>query len=564
MRNRSNAEELGDLLWFSRICFHKACIKIFTSNDYPCRLCSLLIFSIPTSYYNGDLETPFLYKGRLELSFNEKMIILMLNIDQSKVCTRRPLKFQGNAVFDRESLKGKGDWLCTDLGSFVNKGQSGRIMTVKGRTITIDRPPLEMGQYVVMTTYWKHAKYTDFCRMTTVVHNHDGSVVNYALAQYYFTGKPHKVSPKKNRSNKPFHPTTPSTFQFIKENAHRPLGPGTVFDRAFEEAGGVIDVEAISDVPRNLQQVKNARQRLRMKKQNDEFQDLLSCSAQNDDVKGLQWTPTPRVVFVNKGQMDEIVTNCCGPNATGVFSIDTTYNVGNFYVTATSYQNRMFIHNQTGRVANLPGPAMFHVKQDASQFLYFANTLLEAKYGFEQVRYVGGDRSQSQKAFLKPLKGAKFLPCKKHLEDDMKCKMSTLGIELVEQRSILKDVFGSVEDGEKGLVDSGNSVEFDERLQVLKAVWNPEFWDYFITYVADDMKEGMAPEIRRNIGLKDDFYYNNALECQNFRYKQKIEEAKKEKEPGVKTSECSWVEAIDTYKTMLQEARNNIQRAVIG
>ena len=92
------------------------------------------------------------------------------------------MKFQGNGafVFDHESLKGKGDWLCTDLGSFVNKGQSGRIMNVKGRTITNsvrlprqvqDRPPLEMGQYVVMTTYWKHAKYTDFCRMTTVVHS---------------------------------------------------------------------------------------------------------------------------------------------------------------------------------------------------------------------------------------------------------------------------------------------------------------------------------------------------------------------------------------------------------
>ena len=151
----------------------------------------------------------------------------MLNVDQSKVCSRQPLKFQGNGgfVFDRTSLKGKGDWLCTDLGSFVNKGQSGRMMTVKEGTITKsmklprrvqDRPPLEMGQNVVMTTYWKHAKYTDFCRMTTVVHNHDGSVVNYALAQYYCTGEPHKVSPKKNRCNKPFHPTTPSTFQFIK------------------------------------------------------------------------------------------------------------------------------------------------------------------------------------------------------------------------------------------------------------------------------------------------------------------------------------------------------------
>ena len=111
------------------------------------------------------------------------------------------------------------------------------------------------------------------------------------------------------------------------------------------------------------------------------------------------------------------------------------------------------------------------------------------------------------------------MPCKKHLEDDMKWKMSTLGIKLDEQRNRLKDIYGSVEDGEKGLVDSDNLVEFDKRLQVLKVVWNPEFWDYFVAYVADDMKEGMAPEIRRIIGLKDDFYYDNALECQNFRYK---------------------------------------------
>lgn len=118
--------------------------------------------------------------------------------------------------------------------------------------------------------------------------------------------------------------------------------------------------------------------------------------------------------------MDEICTNCCGPSATGVFAIDTTYNVGNFFVTARRYQNRKFIHKQAGRIANLPGPVMFHVKQDASQFYYFANILLEENYEFEQVRYIGGDRGQSQPAFnLRPLKGAQFLPCKKHPEGDM-------------------------------------------------------------------------------------------------------------------------------------------------
>ena len=107
--------------------------------------------------------------------------------------------------------------------------------------------------------------------MTSVVHNHDGLVVNYALAQYNFTVEPHKVSPKKNRwSKQAFHPTTLSTLQFIIENARLPLGPGTV----------------------------------------------------SYGVKGLQWTPTPRDVFVNKGHVEQIVTNCCSPNAVSASSYE--------------------------------------------------------------------------------------------------------------------------------------------------------------------------------------------------------------------------------------------------
>ena len=43
-----------------------------------------------------------------------------------QVCSRRPLTLQGNGGFVFHHtflLKGKGDWLCTDLRSFVNKGQ---------------------------------------------------------------------------------------------------------------------------------------------------------------------------------------------------------------------------------------------------------------------------------------------------------------------------------------------------------------------------------------------------------------------------------------------------------
>ena len=127
--------------------------------------------------------------------------------------------------------------------------------------------------------------------------------------------------------------------------------------------------------------------------------------------------------------MAEIVENCCQPDSTCVLSIDTTFNVGQFYVTSTTYQNAKFVNQRTGKLANLPGPALFHVRQDESQFLFFSNNLLEANYAFEKVRFVGGDRDKGQKGFLKPLKGVTYLPCKKRIEDNIKAKVQSLQLD---------------------------------------------------------------------------------------------------------------------------------------
>ena len=52
------------------------------------------------------------------------------------------------------------------------------------------------------------------------------------------------------------------------------------------------------------------------------------------------------------------------------------------------------------------------------------------------------------------------------------------------------------------------------------------FTSYFIQYIADDMQRGMASRIRREIRLKDDFFYNKVAECHNSGYKLKVEEDK--------------------------------------
>lgn len=139
--------------------------------------------------------------------------------------------------------------------------------------------------------------------------------------------------------------------------------------------------------------------------------------------------------------MDDIQRECCTPDHPSILSIDTTFNVGEFYVTSTTYTSKVVLNNKTGKPANLPGPAMFHTSKNRKDYLYFAHTLLENNYDLERIVFCGGDRDKAQASFLKPLKGCTFLPCKKHIEDDISRKIADLGLNAT-KAEILEDIFG--------------------------------------------------------------------------------------------------------------------------
>ena len=83
----------------------------------------LSFFSEEVLFYGP--ECPYMYKGKQDLSFEERFDVLVTNVDSRGICTKQPLRVQENAAFviQRSALKGKGDWLVTDLGSFSNLGQ---------------------------------------------------------------------------------------------------------------------------------------------------------------------------------------------------------------------------------------------------------------------------------------------------------------------------------------------------------------------------------------------------------------------------------------------------------
>ena len=174
-----------------------------------------------------------------------------------------------------------------------------------------------------------------------------------------------------------------------------------------------------------------------------------------------------------------------------------------------------------------------------------------------------------------PLKRCTFLPCKKHVADDIARKLVELEMK-DEKEEILTDIFGCEKTRQKGLIDSTSADEYLAKVLSVTEKWDalerskkphkmPEFSVYFRKHIEDDMQDGMLLHVRRSAGLGDEFFYNNGQECSNFKYKSKIREKKMQHSTGYRPSmKCTWEEAIVIYKDMVEEVNREKQRAVIG
>ena len=204
---------------------------------------------------------------------------------------------------------------------------------------------------------------------------------------------------------------------------------------------------------------------------NNEFKRLLALAKNTPSLRNLQWTPNPRVFFASDDQLPEVIQECCSAKSQSILAIDNTYNVGDFYVTSTSYKSGKFIQSRTGEPAILPGPAMFHIRRSEKDFKYFIYTLLEQQDQLERIAFVGADRDKAQRGFLMPLKRCTFLPCKKHVEDDVARKLIELGMTDAKE-DILADIFGDEKTQQKGLIDSTSGDEYFAKVLSVTEKWD--------------------------------------------------------------------------------------------
>lgn len=217
----------------------------------------------PAFFYLDDTNIPVYASEIKEMSSTN---IAQLLLDPP------PVKCQENKVFviDKNSpcFRNPEDWKGDGCGVFRNDG-SHVVAYYEEKAPEIrfisKTKPKDCNHTTVLLkrTYWTHANHPDFRKRAYEMLRYDGygfTPERFLLLQYSFNGKPHAITSQphgNSKSGKAFACTKPGVLESIKGKVKGPAPPSQVYDEVFEEAGGLLNVCSLSDVPRNRKRVEN-------------------------------------------------------------------------------------------------------------------------------------------------------------------------------------------------------------------------------------------------------------------------------------------------------------------
>ena len=161
--------------------------------------------------------------------------------------------------------------------------------------------------------------------------------------------------------------------------------------------------------------------------------------------KTCQVTPEPSCIVASDRQLNDLVRFCTTQFLpASVLCIDTTFNIGNFFVTPTTYKQKILVDTHYGKEPTLLGPTMIHMQTKAESYKFFGSSIVSLDDELSNILAIGSDRDVAlRKGFSSCFPIATQLCCKGHLEQDIRRKMRDLGISQFHEKLFLQDIFGS-------------------------------------------------------------------------------------------------------------------------
>ena len=294
----------------------------------------------------------------------------------------------------------------------------------------------------------------------------------------------------------------------------------------------------------------------------------LAQGTQDAFVQDVKAAPDPQCVLFFSWQIEDM-ERFLTHEEFGIFTADTTYNLGKFYVTPSTYQHLMLEDISTRKHPTMLGPVLVHQRMEFASFNYFGSTLVGFNKKLRNLRVFGTDGQASMvEAFSHCFPNALHLRCFLHFRKNIKEKMKEYGIPSHVSDEFVADIFGrhSGMKYEEGLVDSTSVGDFNNRLEACKDVWNsretpyaplggPQFYNYFVRYKANEVCHNMRKDLREEAGLGSppQPFTTNASESLNAMMKRKVD-----------YKESEWPTFNEEVKQLARQQREEVIRSLSG
>ena len=178
-------------------------------------------------------------------------------------------------------------------------------------------------------------------------------------------------------------------------------GPKRVIERVSSSMGGILSATDACQLPRNEQQVSQAKRRCKKKdiipgvqNADDELSIVLQKACMEDGSrKFIRALHEPAIIVARDRQLTDLIRFCTLQEQFGVMTVDPTFSLGEFDVTVITYRHLLL--EMYGNSPVFIGPVMVHYKKTFSSYSFFASTLVGLQPGLSELKCFGTDGGRS-------------------------------------------------------------------------------------------------------------------------------------------------------------------------
>lgn len=247
------------------------------------------------------------------------------------------------------------------------------------------------------------------------------------------------------------------------------------------ESKDLLSAVSSAEVPHDWRQLYNFKHNERVKRTNlqgkkDDIYAVMVQAAAEQEEGEEQFIPHriaswPEPMCILGYQYHDIARFCSDPSLHCFLTIDTTFNLGNFYVTPTSYRNFLLERNRTGKNPLFLGPILVHMTRLYAAYSHLLAKLKEKEPNIDDVKATIND---GEPGLMKALdtfpRNSIKLRCLGHFRQNIKDELKKLGIRGIQEKYFLDKIFGSVCGNVRveGILDANDEEDFDNLLLACK------------------------------------------------------------------------------------------------